>query len=217
MQAGGGAGGGQPLPLPQQIHQQYPGQHANQFDQRNSPHQQLLNAVAGAGVPSAYAPASHLQHQQQQHQQHSPPLGGGRGLRATDDDYVPDDDDHGAAALLAQVANHAANHHAAGPAPPAAAAPLARRESTRAGGSRWTAEEDATLIEAIKETPPLTWTQIGDKLGKRSQVCGQRWYNHLAETAPHVKRVEPTGKVPRGMIYKEGKCLLLSLRCANSR
>lgn len=42
-------------------------------------------------------------------------------------------------------------------------------------------------------------------MGKRSQVCGQRWYNHLAETAPHVKRVEPTGKVPRGMIYKEGK------------
>lgn len=51
----------------------------------------------------------------------------------------------------------------------------------RAASSRWTPEEDAQLIELVSQEPALTWNAIGDKLGKRGQLCGQRWYNFLAE------------------------------------
>ncbi|ORY54477.1 hypothetical protein BCR35DRAFT_225553 [Leucosporidium creatinivorum] len=199
---------GPPRPAPPQSQAGLP-LGAHQFDPRltaNSPAHHLLNLSLPQQslpqqqqqqpAPSAYAPRAQLPPQQHQHQ-HSPSLSA-RGERGADDDYVPeaDDDDRGAAALLAQVANQH-NQAQQGVAPP-------RRESSaRSGGSRWTQEEDDKLVEAIKEDPPLNWSQIGEKLGKRSQVCGQRWYNHLSDLYPAVKRVEPNGKVPRGMIYKE--------------
>ncbi|KAM0787318.1 hypothetical protein ACM66B_007091 [Microbotryomycetes sp. NB124-2] len=75
----------------------------------------------------------------------------------------------------------------------------------RHASARWTAEEDEQLIEYVKKDPPLSWTEIGEKLGKRGQVAGQRWYNVLSvrEENQDVKRVEPNGRVPKGMIIKE--------------
>ncbi|KAK4048638.1 C2H2-type domain-containing protein [Microbotryomycetes sp. JL201] len=76
----------------------------------------------------------------------------------------------------------------------------------RQSASRWTAEEDDQLIEFVKVSPPLSWTEIGEKLGKRGQVAGQRWYNVLKEREENkgIERVEPGGgKPPKGMVIRD--------------
>ncbi|GAA6039520.1 hypothetical protein JCM8097_008364 [Rhodosporidiobolus ruineniae] len=68
------------------------------------------------------------------------------------------------------------------PPPPAAVAhptpaPLSGPGSRR----RWTPAEDADLVRLVKEVPPLTWTQIGERMGRKGSGCGMRWYKVLRD------------------------------------
>ncbi|GAA5941210.1 uncharacterized protein JCM15063_006402 [Sporobolomyces koalae] len=55
--------------------------------------------------------------------------------------------------------------------------------SGRKKGSRvrWTPAEDERLVELIKEEPPLTWTQMGERLGRPGAGCAMRWYNFIRQ------------------------------------
>ncbi|GAA5986993.1 hypothetical protein JCM11641_004412, partial [Rhodosporidiobolus odoratus] len=67
------------------------------------------------------------------------------------------------------------------PAVPAVPAPAPSTRPTSGPGSRqrWTPEEDAELIKLVKQVPPLTWTEIGEEMGRKGGGCGMRWYKVL--------------------------------------
>ncbi|GAA5991834.1 hypothetical protein JCM11641_002119, partial [Rhodosporidiobolus odoratus] len=67
------------------------------------------------------------------------------------------------------------------PAVPAAPSPAPSTRPTSGPGSRqrWTPAEDAELVKLVKQVPPLTWTEIGEKMGRKGGGCGMRWYKVL--------------------------------------
>ncbi|GAA5859287.1 hypothetical protein JCM8547_008953 [Rhodosporidiobolus lusitaniae] len=65
--------------------------------------------------------------------------------------------------------------------PPSSVPPVARPLSGPGSRQRWTASEDAELIRLVKLLPPLTWAEIGEKMGRKGGGCGMRWYKVLRE------------------------------------
>ncbi|GAA6059668.1 hypothetical protein JCM10212_000055 [Sporobolomyces blumeae] len=60
----------------------------------------------------------------------------------------------------------------------------------KSGRSRWTLEEDETLIQLVKEEPPLTWTQMGERMGRPGAGCAMRWYNFVRQQVGEAEAEE---------------------------
>ncbi|GAA5830420.1 hypothetical protein JCM3766R1_002710 [Sporobolomyces carnicolor] len=68
----------------------------------------------------------------------------------------------------------------------------ANRKPTRI---RWTAQEDEILINLIKEEPPLTWTQMGERMGRPGAGCAMRWYNFIRQQVGEAEAFELSMKM----------------------
>lgn len=65
---------------------------------------------------------------------------------------------------------------------PGTAAPSAYPKGRGPGSrQRWTPTEDQRLIEYVQAEPPLTWEEIGTRMGRRATGCSMRWYKYLRE------------------------------------
>ncbi|BGP20344.1 hypothetical protein JCM10213_001603 [Rhodosporidiobolus nylandii] len=93
----------------------------------------------------------------------------------------------------------------AGPAPTSSSTssslPTPRPLSGPGSRQRWTPAEDAELIRLVKQLPPLTWTEIGQQMGRKGGGCGMRWYkvvrDRLAkEEEAKRKEAEANGEMP---------------------
>ncbi|GAA6020711.1 hypothetical protein JCM11491_000524 [Sporobolomyces phaffii] len=71
-----------------------------------------------------------------------------------------------------------------------------RNKSTRV---RWTPAEDEELVKLIKEEPPLTWTQMGERLGRPGAGCAMRWYNFVRQQVGEAEADELSNKI-RGKV-----------------
>ncbi|GAA5908627.1 uncharacterized protein JCM6883_005607 [Sporobolomyces salmoneus] len=60
---------------------------------------------------------------------------------------------------------------------------------------RWSTEEDAILVKLIKEEPPLTWTQMGERMGRPGAGCAMRWYNFIRQQVGGAEAEELSKKM----------------------
>ncbi|BGO95856.1 CRISPR system Cascade subunit CasD [Rhodotorula toruloides] len=86
-------------------------------------------------------------------------------------------------------------------APAGSASPSSASASRPAKGpgsrARWTPAEDARLIELVKIDPPLTWNEIGARMGRPPTGCGMRWYKFLRERVAEDDGEEAVGEKDR--------------------
>lgn len=93
------------------------------------------------------------------------------------------------------------NTHANATANPPPASKPGRGPGSRA---RWTPAEDRKLIQFVHYAdPPLTWDEIGAKMGRAATGCSMRWYKFLRDksSGPNRERVSPFSfafSFPRG-------------------
>ncbi|GAA5999776.1 hypothetical protein JCM10207_005905 [Rhodosporidiobolus poonsookiae] len=79
---------------------------------------------------------------------------------------------------------------------PSTSAPASQRPGTGPGSrARWTPGEDAALVRLVKELPPLTWGEIGERMGRKGSACGMRWYKFLRA---RVEQEEAERKAAQG-------------------
>ncbi|GAA5962709.1 hypothetical protein JCM3765_006174 [Sporobolomyces pararoseus] len=75
---------------------------------------------------------------------------------------------------------------------------VGRRNSTTISSGirvRWSSQEDLELIKLIKEEPPLTWQQMGDRLGRPGAGCAMRWYNFIRQSVGKTLADELSNKI----------------------
>lgn len=60
---------------------------------------------------------------------------------------------------------------------------------------RWSAQEDSELIKLIREEPPLTWLQMGQRLNRPGQGCAMRWYNFIRKTVEKNEADQLSNKI----------------------
>ncbi|GAA5943064.1 hypothetical protein JCM1841_006468 [Sporobolomyces salmonicolor] len=75
------------------------------------------------------------------------------------------------------------------PLPTTAPIPSTKAKGGKGQRVRWTPQEDARLIELVKEEPPLTWTQIGERMGRAGAGCAMRWYNFVRKGVGEAEAV----------------------------
>ncbi|BGP35604.1 CRISPR system Cascade subunit CasD [Rhodotorula toruloides] len=86
----------------------------------------------------------------------------------------------------------------AAPAGSASSSASASRPAKGPGSrARWTPAEDARLIELVKIDPPLTWNEIGARMGRPPTGCGMRWYKFLRERVAEDDGEEAVGEKDR--------------------
>ena len=65
--------------------------------------------------------------------------------------------------------------------PSPSATPASGANGKKSARIRWTPQEDEELIRLVKEEPPLTWTQMGERMGRPGAGCAMRWYNFVRQ------------------------------------
>ncbi|GJN94020.1 hypothetical protein Rhopal_007083-T1 [Rhodotorula paludigena] len=79
------------------------------------------------------------------------------------------------------AAASAVDQDAAADAPTYVDAPAQRPGRGPGSRARWTPQEDQTLVDLVRIDPPLTWTEIGKRMGRPGTGCGMRWYKFLRD------------------------------------